>query len=326
MKRRSLRPLFLPALVVSLAIGGTACLVTQPVLTGPRSTSSVDDGASARLEADVRGLTSITRDFDHPSGLEQALELVRDRFASSGLHAEEQRYEVRGILAGNVIAHVGSDSGPRVVIGAHYDTCGAHPGADDNASGVAGLLELARRFAAHPPEGRVDLVAYTLEEPPSYATEHMGSFVHASSLKKDGVEVKAMISLEMIGTFSDAPGSQRFPSSLVGALYPDRGDFIAVVGDFGQIGLTRATKRSMLAASPLPVRSINAPRSLPGIDFSDHRSYWAHDYPAVMVTDTAFFRNDRYHTDGDTPDRLDYRRMAQVVDGVEGAVRTLASN
>ena len=325
MKRRSFRPLFFVLAGIAALSTAIAFAVTQPVWGAPRGAQPGAPEVASRLEDDVRAFSSMQRDVGHPEGLEGALGAVRERFEALGLPVEVQRYEVRGALVGNVVTHVGPESGPRVVVGAHYDTCGPHPGADDNASGVAGLLELARTFAHDPPGGRIDLVAYTLEEPPYFATADMGSAVHAAALARDGVQVKAMVALEMIGTFSDAPDSQHFPSSLLGALYPSRGDFIAVVGDFDQVGLVRSMKRSMTGATSLPVRSINAPRSLVGIDFSDHRSYWAHDVPAVMVTDTAFFRNERYHGDGDTPVRLDYPRMACVVTGVEAAVRSLAT-
>jgi len=167
-------------------------------------------------------------------------------------------------------------------------------------------------------------VAYTLEEPPYYATPHMGSAVHAASLAQERVEVRAMISIEMIGYFSDAPRSQDFPASILKLVYPTTGNFIAVVGKLGQGGLVRQVKRAMRGASPLPVESISAPAFVPGIDFSDHRNYWKHGYEAVMITDTSFYRNRNYHTMGDTPDTLDYRRMAQVVVGIDAAVRALA--
>lgn len=325
MKRRSFRkPLVLAG---ALALGFALCafVTAQPVLTRSRSTSVVPSGTAARLEADVRALVSHARDEAHPLELEATRARIHAALEESGGAVEDQRYDVRGTSFANVIARYGPVDGERIVVGAHYDTCGNEPGADDDASGVAGLLEIARRLGSEPPPLRVDLVAFTLEEPPHFATESMGSYVHAASLAREGKAVRAMISLEMIGTFSDDPGSQRFPSSLLGVLYPDRGDFVAIVGDWDQAGLVRSMKRAMLESSPLPVRSINAPRTLPGIDFSDHRSYWTFGFPAVMVTDTAFFRNPRYHTAGDTPERLDYARMAEVVEATLGAVRALAA-
>lgn len=234
-----------------------------------------------------------------------------------------QSYEVHGALFTNVVARFGPEQGERVIVGAHYDACDGLPGADDNASGVAGLLALARMYQEHPPKLPVELVAFTLEEPPHFRLPTMGSVVHARSLAKEGAKVRAMICLETIGTFEDRPGSQTYPIPGLGGVYPDRGDFIAVVGDATSPLLVRKVKAAMASASPLPVWSINAPAAIPGIDFSDHRSYWAEGFPAVMVTDSAFYRNPRYHTARDTPDRLDYPRMAQVIQGVRVAVDRL---
>jgi Zn-dependent M28 family amino/carboxypeptidase len=203
-----------------------------------------------------------------------------------------------------------------IVIGAHYDSCGDTPGADDNASGVAGLLELARVLAEQPPKQPVELVAYTLEEPPFFRTENMGSYRHAQSLAALNREVKLMLSLEMIGYFRDAPGSQRYPVGVLQLLYPDEGNFVALVGAFRDFGDMRRVKGLFKGASTLPATSINAPARVQGVDFSDHASYWQFKIPALMVTDTAFLRNAHYHGAGDTADTLDYVRMAQVVRGV----------
>jgi len=189
---------------------------------------------------------------------------------------------------------------------------------------VAGLLELGRLLAANPPATRVDLVAYSLEEPPYFRTPSMGSRAHAAALAKSGVHVRAMISLEMIGYFNDQPDSQQYPLSVMGLAYPTRGNFIAVVGRLGEAWLTRRIKGSMSSAGSVPVRSINAPRAIPGIDFSDHLNYWDAGYPAVMVTDTSFYRNANYHALSDVPSTLDYRRMAVVVEQIATAARDLA--
>ena len=153
----------------------------------------------------------------------------------------------------------------------------------------------------------------------------MGSRVHAEGLRQAGVDVRAMLSLEMIGCFRDDPGSQEYPVSELGLVYPSAGSFIAVVGCLGQASLVRRVKRAMAESMSVPVRSINAPRLVPGIDFSDQLNYWDAGYAAVMITDTAFYRNPRYHRAEDTPDTLDYRRMAQVVEGVHAAVGALAA-
>ncbi|BDU73574.1 hypothetical protein METEAL_27480 [Mesoterricola silvestris] len=267
--------------------------------------------------------TLAPRDSGHPENLDRVAAYVEARFRETGAKVTTQPYTVEGRIYRNVIAHFGPEEGPLIVVGAHYDTYGATPGADDNGSGVAGLLELAGLLAMESQHHPIDLVAYTLEEPPFFRTEHMGSAHHAKGLKDAGRRVKAMVALEMIGTFSDAPQSQGYPIGLLKLFYPSQGNFIAVVGNLGGFGLTRLVKGAMRSATPLPVRSMNAPKTLPGIDFSDHRNYWKEGFPAVMVTDTAFNRNHAYHEAGDTPGRLDYRRMALVVKGVREVVAAL---
>jgi Peptidase family M28 len=148
----------------------------------------------------------------------------------------------------------------------------------------------------------------------------MGSATHAASLRERGIPVRAMIALEMIGFFTDAPGSQEYPLQILKLFYPSQGNFIGVVGKLGQGALVRRIRNSMRRASSLPVHSISAPIWPPGVDFSDHRSYWEAGYEAVMITDTAFYRNPNYHTTDDTPETLDYERMAMVVKGVYAAV------
>lgn len=294
-----------------------------PPMRSPRPHASVNP---ARLEAHVRALAEdfVPRDENHPENLDRAAAYIGREFEQAGGAVEDQVFEIRGTPYRNVIARFGPDTKERIVVGAHYDAAGPYPGADDNASGVAGLIELAFLLGKGSLPLRVELVAYTLEEPPYFASPAMGSAIHAASLKKQGVKVRAMISLEMIGYFTDEPGSQELPAPFLKLFYPSTGNFIAVVGKLGQGSLVRKIKNAMKRASPLPVQSINAPTSLPGVDFSDHRNYWAAGYPAVMITDTAFFRNPNYHAPSDTPETLDYRRMGMVVEGVYGAVKALA--
>ena len=303
-------------------------VVTQPLLSTPPIRDDLPTVDPLKLEAHVRTLAEkiFPRDAGHPQNLDRAAAYVRQSLEQARGSVTEQPFEVNGTTYRNVIARFGPDTMERIVVGAHYDTAGQQPGSDDNASGVAGLLELANLLGNATLETRVDLVAYTLEEPPFFRTEQMGSAVHARSLKQQNVHVRAMISLEMIGYFSDAPGSQRFPSFLVEPFYPSRGNFIALVGKLGQGGVVRRVKRAMRAASALPVYSINAPVFIPGVDFSDHLNYWDAGYDAVMVTDTAFYRNTRYHTNEDTPGTLDYHRMAMVVQGAYAAVLAMAEN
>jgi Zn-dependent M28 family amino/carboxypeptidase len=303
-----------------------ACVVTQPTVgaNGARTAVAADP---ARLEASVRALVERfhPRDAAHAAGLDAAATWLRAELERSGARVTEQTWVTDGETYRNVSARFGPESAERVVVGAHYDVCDPLPGADDDASGVAGLLELARLLAAAPPAGEVELVAYSLEEPPYFATPQMGSAHHADSLAKSGVRVRAMLSLEMLGYFSDAPGSQSYPSRLLAWLYPERGNFIALVGNLGQGSLVRRVKRAMRSAGTIPVESINAPEWVEGVDFSDHRSYWAEGFPALMITDTAFMRNANYHQAGDTPETLDYRRLAGTVTAVNAAVQALAA-
>ncbi len=179
-------------------------------------------------------------------------------------------------------------------------------------------------LARQQPPLRVELVAFTLEEPPYFRTPNMGSSVHAKSLRTQNKRVRAMLCLEMIGYFSDEPNSQHFPAAALSAFYPSTGNYIGVVGRLSDWSLVRHIKATMRNASPLPVYSINAPSFVTGVDFSDHVNYWDAGYSALMITDTAFYRNRHYHTAQDTPEKLDYKRMAMVVEGVYAAVVELA--
>lgn len=299
--------------------------LTQPLLTRaqPNSVRTVDP---ARLEAHVRKLSVdfSPRDVGHLENLDRAAAYIAGELTQAGGSVSEQGYRVENRSYRNVIAHFGPDTPERIVVGAHYDACMPLPGADDNASGVAGLIELARLLGAKAPTIRVDLVAFSTEEPPYFGTTGMGSSVHALSLKKENVRVRAMLSLEMIGYFSDERGSQHFPAGFLSAFYPSTGNYIGVVGRVSDGLLARRVKSAMSQAAPMPVFSISAPSILPGIDFSDQLNYWHAGYSAVMITDTAFYRNLNYHTQHDTAEKLDYKRMAMVVEGVYAAVVDLA--
>jgi Zn-dependent M28 family amino/carboxypeptidase len=319
---------FLTTLCVVAGLVAAACFyVAQPLfVTGADARATGEPVDPKRLEAHVRMLagTLSPRNERRTDNLDRIADYVGRELAFAGGAVTEQPFRVGNGTYRNVIATFGPQGGELIVVGAHYDAYGELPGADDNASGVAGLIELGRLLGKTAPRRQVQLVAYTLEEPPHFRTQSMGSAVHADSLQKAGVRVRAMLSLEMIGYFSDAPGSQSYPVAALHLLYPSEGNFIAVVGRFGEAALVRGVKRSMAAATSLPVRSINAPTSLVGVDFSDHLNFWNRGYPAAMITDTAFMRNLAYHSEGDTPDRLDYAKMAQVVAGVHAAVQALS--
>ncbi|MGH9366007.1 MAG: M28 family peptidase [Thermoanaerobaculia bacterium] len=299
--------------------------MTQPLFPARRWRGSLC-ADPARLRRRVRQLCEefFPRDFGHPENLKSAAAYIREEFQSVGAKVTCQVFSAGGGNYRNVIASFGPETEELIVVGAHYDTDGELPGADDNASGVAGLLELAHGLCGAQLHLRVELVAYALEEMPFFGTAEMGSAVHARELQASGRRARAMLCLEMIGCFSDDRGSQQFPFPLLRLFYPGRGNFIAVVGNLRGARLVRRVKRAMRRGTDLPVRSINAPALVPGVDLSDHVNYWRLGDPAVMITDTAFYRNDRYHTERDTPETLDYTRMADVVHGLFRAVLDLA--
>ena len=239
---------------------------------------------------------------------------------------ERQTYSVLGREVENIIASIGPEDAERVIVGAHYDTFGNQRGADDNASGVAGLIALAKLLKEHEHRltRKVELVAFTLEEPPFFRSENMGSYVHAKNLSDTKVKVRAMIALEMIGFFSNEKGSQDYPLSLLHLFYPDEGDFIGVVSNMSSRRL-KSEFRDLMSKSDIKVRSLSAPAWLAGIDFSDHLNYWKFGYDSIMVTDTAFYRNKNYHQATDTIDTLDFTKMSEVVRGLFYGVLYLAS-
>lgn len=279
-----------------------------------------------RIERRVRDLVEQfhPRDGAHPENMRRAAAWIADELGRTGAAVSDQEFPAAGARYVNVIAAFGPATEDVVAVGAHYDVAGEMPGADDNASGVGGLLELADLLRDAPLARRVELVAFANEEAPYFATAGMGSDVYARSLVAARRRVRGMICLEMLGCFTDAPDSQKLPFTVLKLLYPTRGNFIAVVGNLGGVGIVRRVKRAMREASELPVESINAPGVVPGIDLSDHSSFWRRGLPAVMITDTAFYRNPRYHTERDTPDTLDYGRLAESVAGVLRAVLDLA--
>jgi Zn-dependent M28 family amino/carboxypeptidase len=323
-------PLWFRRMVIALAIlvvlvAALLVFVAQPVFTAAPGKAAVRAQAD-RLKADVAFLTEEQHRRSYPriAELDRAADYIHQQFAAAKARVSEQTYIVDDQTYRNVIASFGPESGERIVVGAHYDSYGGLPGADDNASGTAVLLELARHLGGEQLKTRVDLVAHTLEEPPFFRTPDMGSMRHAKSLRDSNVKLKGMICLEMVGYFSDEPGSQQYPVSALKSLYGDRGNFISVVGSPSDVSLLRKVKVAMIEANDLPVNSINAPGAVPGIDFSDHYSYWQHGYSAVMISDTAFYRNERYHTAHDTAETLDYMRMAKVTDQVLRVVLALA--
>jgi Zn-dependent M28 family amino/carboxypeptidase len=236
-----------------------------------------------------------------------------------------ESYDYRGISTANVIAEVRFAKKPsrRYLLGAHYDSVSGTVGADDNASAVAVQLEVARRLASVVGRGELDLavkfVSFTLEEPPAFLSPQRGSRVHARNARRTGEQIDGMICLEMVGYTCDRPGCQRYPWPLSALNYPRKGDFIGIVGDFQSAGFARALHRSFQGNPELPVLKQIVPFRgwlLPSVRRSDHASFWDCGYKAVMITDTAFFRNPHYHKSSDTMETLDLSFMAQLVESL----------
>jgi Zn-dependent M28 family amino/carboxypeptidase len=305
----------LAVLILALLVWGWYQL-TQPwpqPLPGKPEVATASDPARTATFADPamlsRYVTTLAtqhanRQVGHPRRLEAAAQYIEVQLKALGLPSQSQAFLAEGDTYRNIVVKLGPETKSVTVIGAHYDVAGDQPGADDNASGVAGLLELARLLKNQPLKERVELVFYTNEEPPFFRTPFMGSAIHAASLRARDEHASLMISLECIGFFNDAPGSQEHPVRLLNAVYPTVGNFIALVGYYEDGAISRRVKASMQAATTLPIHSINAPGFVVG----------------MMLTDTAFYRNKAYHTPQDTADRLDYKRMAEVVNAARAAV------
>ena len=234
-----------------------------------------------------------------------------------------QTYLVNGIEYKNVIGSIGRNRKEKIVIGAHYDVAGEQEGADDNASGIVGVLELSRLLAKEPLKYQIEFVAYTLEEPPFFGEQEMGSYIHAKSIFDNGENIKGMICLEMIGYFNDKPKSQDYPVGFLKLFYGDKGDYITVVQKFGNGSFGREVNRLMKKQGFIDTKSFKGPASLQGVDFSDHRNYWKFNYSAVMITNTAFYRNKNYHENTDKIETLDINRMGLVIDELYMTVKQI---
>ncbi len=304
--------------------------------------SAAFSGLSARLSSHVNTLSADIgeRHFARRNALNRAADYIFAQFRQVGYAPEfeifkvehppllstlrterENKEALQNADYKNVVARKKGVQEEIIVVGAHYDTVIGSPGADDNASGVAVLLEAARLLQDIPLEKDVLFAAFSNEEPPFFRTTAMGSaqFVRA----RPEAKIVAMFSLEMLGYYSDAPNSQVYPPFLK-YFYPDQGNFIAVVGNMASKGLVETVAQSFREESRIPVESLAAPRFLPGVDFSDQLNFWKAGIPAVMITDTAFNRNPNYHTGRDLPQTLDYEKMAEVTKGIVASILRLA--
>jgi hypothetical protein len=280
----------------------------------------------AELVADVQTLAGDIgeRNMRRYSQLNAAAEFIENSFSRAGLQPQRDTYEFSGQACHNIVAEIPGARPQVIVVGAHYDSVFGSPGANDNGSGVAAMLALARRFAGKPTGLTLRFVAFANEEPPYFQTEQMGSFVYASRCKARGDQVSGMISLETIGYFSDAPHSQTYPSLGLGAFYPAIGNFIGFVGDTRSRTFLRSAISLFREQAKLPSQGASLPSFFPGVGWSDQWSFWKCGYPAFMITDTAPFRYPHYHLATDTADKLDYDRFALVVSGVQKTIAELA--
>lgn len=280
---------------------------------------------TVRIKTDMDSIikTNGYRNYNNPEVLNKVADYIYRQFSLVADSVSFQTYTFNNTQYKNIICSINTDKKERIVIGAHYDVCGNQDGADDNASGVAGLLELARLMKNEKFDYRIDFVAYTLEEPPFFGTDNMGSNVHAKYLFDNKIPVKGMVCLEMIGYFTDKPDSQDYPLGLLSWFYGKTGDYITVVNKFGGGDFGNDIRRKMQKVDLIKTKSFKGPASLTGVDFSDHRNYWRYDYSAVMITNTAFYRNKNYHEQTDTIETLDFKRMGLTIDELFLALKLL---
>ncbi len=268
-----------------------------------------------RIQKDLATITKTenSRNYQHIKTLNSVANYIKSELDKVCDSVGYQTYMVNNTEYKNVIGSIGVKNKERIVIGAHYDVCDTSEGADDNASGVVGLLELARLLSKEKLQYRVDFVAYTLEEPPFFRTKQMGSYIHASYIKEHRIPLKGMICLESIGYFSEQENSQKFPVKGMEKIYGNKGDFITVVQNNKNGTFSAQITHLMKQQKLLNTKSFKGGSELSGVDFSDHLNYWKFNYDAVMITNTAFYRNKNYHTSKDQLKTLDLEKMSLVV-------------
>jgi len=302
-----------------------------PGTTASAMTASADPQLVPRLKQHVDRLAGLIgpRTLSRPHTFTAAVGLIEQELTKAGYEITREHYVADGHDVVNVVAELRGTRRPDeiVILGAHYDTVEGSPGADDNASAVAVLLEVARQLRATRPRRTIRFVAFACEEQPYFHSHLMGSQVHARRCRNQGENVVAMLCLEMLGFFSSEPDSQRIPLSMprwIRPWIPTRGDFLAAVGNLRSWRVAWKFRRGFKRATQLPLLTLALPESISEIRRSDNSSFWDQGYPALMITDTSFLRNPNYHLPSDTPDTLDYERMADAVAGVAGAVQALA--
>ena len=289
--------------------------------------SSSQSELAANLAADVHYLSETIgeRNMRRAGSLEKTADYLHRTLANFGYSTSEQHYRVGDRAVSNLEATL-TGSVPTegtIIVGAHYDSVEGTVGANDNATGVAAVLELARMLRQAKLRRNVRFVLFVNEEPPYFQTAQMGSMVYAKKLRDEGLTISAMLSVETIGFYSEIPGSQKYPPVL-SIFYPSRGDFIGFVGNTESRDLVRRAVRIFRSDAEFPSEGVAAPSTWPGIGWSDQWSFWQQGYPAIMITDTAAFRYPYYHRIDDTSEKIDYTRMAIVVEGLRSVVARLA--
>lgn len=267
------------------------------------------------------------RNIWHFDKLSAAADYILAEWQATGLDGRRLEYQSRGIGVANLETEFAGRTHPHeiVIVGAHYDSVFGSPGANDNASGVAALLEIGRLLSGAELSRTVRLVAFVNEEPPFFMRDDMGSYIYARRCRRNNENIVAMLSLETIGCYDDMPGSQRYPFPL-GLLYPDTANFIGFVGNLNSRKLVKKVLASFRRHMSFPAQGVAAPGWMTGIGWSDHWSFWQAGYPALMVTDTALFRSDSYHTETDTPEKIDYPRLTSVVAGLNRVIEEMGTS
>ena len=287
------------------------------------------EAMARRLRSHVEHLATTIgeRNVFKPDSLAAARDYIAAEWRRQGYAVTLRSYEVGGLSCANVeIQRDGNVNRDRVVLlGAHYDSVMGSPGANDNASGVAALLEISNLFVADRPSWTVRFVAFVNEEPPFFLSRQQGSWVYAEAARARGDDIRLMISLETIGCYRQTRGSQSYPP-LFGLFYPDRGNFLALVSDFHSRRAMQKFAALFQKSSTFPLEHVATFRWMPGVAWSDHFSFWRMGYPAIMVTDTAFYRYPFYHSPADTAEKLAYPELAEVTLGLFGAVRVIGES
>jgi len=320
------------SVILALIVFGLIYLTTMPdsSYSGPFQQLSDQEGLlrdSLRKHVVMLAGSIGERNIWHYSELEESANYIEKALKDFGYEIETQEFTVYGKTVKNLEAERIGVSMPEeiVIVGAHYDSFIGSPGANDNVSGVAALLEIARLLAGEKLPRTVRFVAFVNEEPPFFQTDNMGSRVYASRSRRRGEQIIAMLSLETMGYYSDAAGSQHYPFPF-SLFYPNTANFIGFVGNISSRSLVQRAIAIFRSHTAFPSEGASLPGWIPGIDWSDHWAFWKEGYPAFMVTDTALFRYEYYHTEEDTPDKVDCSRMARVVTGIARVVAELASD